>query len=106
MTCWKQPNDYDDHNDHLRQRVGRSSRTWAVAKAKAQLSSVIDRALSEGPQTITRRGRKAAFVVSAEEWERRTERNGSLAEFFASSPLRGARVRIKRSSQKGRKIEL
>jgi prevent-host-death family protein len=86
--------------------MSKSGRTWAVAKAKAQLSSVIDRALAEGPQTITRRGRKAAVVVSAEEWERRTERKGSLAEFFASSPLRGARVRIKRSNQKARKIKL
>ena len=33
-----------------------------------------------------------------------TPRN--LAEFFASSPLRGARVRIKRSNRKPRKIEL
>ena len=33
-----------------------------------------------------------------------TPRN--LAEFFASSPLRGARVRIKRSNRKTRKIEL
>jgi hypothetical protein len=55
---------------------------------------------------ITRRGRKAAVVVSAEEWERKMERKGNLAEFFASSPLRGARVRIKRSSRKPRKIEL
>ncbi|MFY9529895.1 MAG: type II toxin-antitoxin system Phd/YefM family antitoxin [Candidatus Acidiferrales bacterium] len=86
--------------------MGKSNRTWAVAKAKAQLSSVIDRALAEGPQTITRRGRKAAVVVSAEEGERRTERKGSLAEFFASSPLRGARVRIRRSNQKARKMEL
>lgn len=86
--------------------MAKLGRTWAVAKAKAQLSAVIDHALAEGPQTITRRGRKAAVVVSAEEWERRTERKGSLAEFFASSPLRGARVRIKRSNQKARKIEL
>jgi hypothetical protein len=34
------------------------------------------------------------------------ERKGNLAEFFASSPLRGARVRIKRSNRKARKIEL
>ena len=67
--------------------------TWAVAKAS--LSAVIDHALAEGPQTITRNGRKAAVVVSAEEWERKSKRQGNLAEFFASSPLRGSRVRIK-----------
>jgi len=87
--------------------MAKSTRTWAVARAKAHLSAVIiDHALAEGPQTITRRGRKAAVVVSAEEWERKMERKGNLAEFFASSPLRGTRVRIKRSNRKARKVEL
>lgn len=81
-------------------------RKWAVAKAKAQLSAVIDRALSEGPQTITRSGREAVVVVSAEEWTRKSKRRGNLAEFFASSPLRGSRIRIKRSKAKVREIEL
>jgi prevent-host-death family protein len=72
------------------------ARTWAVAKAKAKLSAVIDSALSEGPQTITRNGRKVVVVVSAEEWERKARRKGNLAEFFASSPLRGARIQVKR----------
>lgn len=90
----------------LGQRMAKSNRTWAVARAKAHLSAVIDHALAEGPQTITRRGRKAAVVVSAEEWERKMERKGSLADFFASSPLRGARVHIKRSNRKARKIML
>jgi len=86
--------------------MAKSTRTWAVARAQAHLSAVIDHALAEGPQTITRRGRKAAVVVSAEEWERKMKRKGNLAEFFASSPLRGARIRIKRSNRKPRKIEL
>jgi prevent-host-death family protein len=72
------------------------ARTWAVAKAKTKLSAVIDSALSEGPQTITRNGRKVVVVVSAEEWERKARRKGNLAEFFASSPLRGARIQVKR----------
>jgi prevent-host-death family protein len=80
--------------------------TWAVAKAKAQLSAVIDQALAKGPQTITRSGRKAVVVVSADEWERRTQRKGTLADFLAESPLRGARVRIQRVKAKVREIEI
>src|ERR1700739_2437201 len=89
----------------LGRRMAKSTRNWAVARAKAHRSAVIDQALVEAPQTITRRGRKPSVVVSAEEWERKMERKGNLAEFFASSPLRGARVRIKRSNRKARKIE-
>src|SRR6266700_3207404 len=67
------------------------AKIWTVAEAKSKLSEVIDLAQSRGPQTITRNGRTAVVVVSAEEWERKTKRSGNLAEFFAASPLRGSR---------------
>jgi prevent-host-death family protein len=79
---------------------------WTVAEAKAKFSEVIERAQSDGPQTITRKGRKAAVVVDAGEWERKTKRHGSLAEFFAASPLRGSGLQIKRARGGARKVEL
>ena len=82
------------------------SREWAVASAKAKFSDVIERALTEGPQTITRRGRKAVVIVSAKDWERKSRRKGNLAEFFAASPLRGAKIRVQRVKAKPRKTVL
>jgi prevent-host-death family protein len=79
---------------------------WTVASAKAHLSEVVNRALSEGPQMITRNGRKAVVVVSAQEWEKRTKRQGSLVEFFANSPLRGAKLKIERSKEGFRPVDL
>ncbi len=73
---------------------------WTVAEAKAKLSEVIEQALASGPQMITRNGRKAAVIVSAEEWERKTKRVGTLADFFASSPLRGSGLKLKRPKDK------
>lgn len=73
-----------------------SKQAWTVAKAKARFSEVIERAKSDGPQTITRNGHRAVVVVAAEEWERKTKRKGNLAEFFAASPLRGSGVKIRR----------
>ena len=70
---------------------------WTVAEAKAKLSEVIEHAQKHGPQTITRNGRRAAVVVDAEEWERKTKRSGNLAEFFAASPLRGSGLQVRRS---------
>jgi len=66
-----------------------STQTWTVADAKAKFSEVIDKAETEGPQRITRHGRTAAIVVAASEWKRKVNRKGSLADFFATSPLRG-----------------
>jgi prevent-host-death family protein len=80
--------------------------TWTVAEAKAKFSEVIDRAQSKGPQIVTRSGRKSVVVVSAEEWERKTKRVGNLAEFFASSPLRGSGVRVTRRKGGLRKGDL
>jgi prevent-host-death family protein len=79
---------------------------WTVAEAKAKLSEVIQRAVNEGPQKITRHGEPAAVVVSAEEWERKTRRKGNLAEFFANSPLRGAALDLKRRKDPSREIDL
>jgi hypothetical protein len=45
-------------------------------------------------------------VVAAEEWERKTKRRGNLAEFFAASPLRGSRLKIKRPPGGPRKVDL
>ncbi len=82
------------------------AQNWTVAEAKAKFSEIIDRAMSEGPQTITRKGRTAAVVVGAEEWQRKTMRAGNLAEFFAGSPLRGSNLRLRRRKARLRKIRL
>ncbi len=73
-----------------------SADIWTIAEAKAKFSEVIDLAVSAGPQTITRNGRTTAVIVSAEEWARRTRRTGTLAEFFAASPLRESGREIER----------
>jgi prevent-host-death family protein len=79
---------------------------WTVAQAKARFSELIDRARSDGPQTITRKGRTAVVVVAAEEWEKKTKRSGNLAEFFAASPLRGSKLKVERIKGGLRKSDL
>jgi prevent-host-death family protein len=98
--------DYNDYLDHIMRGATVGTDTWTVAEAKAKFSEVIDRAQSNGPQIVTRSGRKSVVVVSAEEWERKTKRVGNLAEFFGSSPLRGSGLRVKRSKDGPRKVDL
>ena len=83
-----------------------ASRSWTVAQAKAKFSEVLDRAMAEGPQTITRRGRTAAVVVNADEWNRKTKRVGTLADFFAASPLRNSGLKVKRPEGRIHRIDL
>lgn len=83
-----------------------ATNTWTVARAKARFSELIDRVAVDGPQTITRHGRTAVVVVSADEWERKSHRTGNLAEFFAASPLRGSGVTVERSTRRRRPVDL
>ena len=78
---------------------------WTVAEAKAKFSEVIGKACTDGPQVITKNGRRAVIVLSVAEWERKTRRPGNLAEFFAESPLRGSGFEAPRLKEAPRKVE-
>ena len=80
--------------------------SWTVAEAKAKFSEVIEKARSRGPQTITKNGRTAVIIVSPDEWQRKSERVGTLADFFASSPLQNSGLKIRRARQASRPIKL
>jgi prevent-host-death family protein len=79
---------------------------WTVAEAKAHLSEVIEKAKTAGPQKITRHGKDAVVVVSAEEWERKTGRKGTLHEFLMNSPLRNSELNLERIKEDPREIDL
>lgn len=79
---------------------------WSVADAKARFSELLDRATSEGPQAVSRRGRAVAMVVSIEEWHRKTKRSGTLAEFLAASPLRDSGLEAERVDAAARDVAL
>ena len=86
--------------------INAETRAWTVAEAKSKFSEVIERATTDGPQTITKNGRRTAVVVAVEEWEKKTKRKGSLAEFFAASPLRDSGLKVKRLPGRLRKVEV
>lgn len=78
---------------------------WTVASAKARLSEVIARAQA-APQTITRNGKASVVMVSVEEWQKKSSRQGSLASFLLQSPLAGADLELERDQDAGRDVEL
>ena len=64
-------------------------RSWQLQEAKNKLSEVVDRALAEGPQTITRHGEPAVVVVAHRDWKKRTRRRQTVLEYLASCPKTG-----------------
>ncbi len=82
---------------------------WQLQAAKARFSEVFRLTRSQGPQWITRGGKEAVVVVAAEEFERLTRRkkqSGSLAEFFAKSPLARFELDLERQPDFGRPVDL
>ena len=63
--------------------------TWQLQEAKNKLSQVVDDALSQGPQIITRRGVEVAIVISYDQFKKMTASEQKLSDFFRSSPLVG-----------------
>lgn len=59
---------------------------WQLQDAKAKFSEVVERAMREGPQTVTRHGRDAVVIVDAAEFEKLRARRLSLKEALMSGP--------------------
>ena len=77
---------------------------WQIQEAKARFSELVDRALKEGPQTVTRHGRPVAVIMPAAEYARLRAGGGSLKALLARAPLAG--VEIRRSRETVRVVEL
>ncbi|MBZ9990979.1 type II toxin-antitoxin system Phd/YefM family antitoxin [Mesorhizobium sp. BH1-1-5] len=59
---------------------------WHLQDAKNNLSKLVQQAREKGPQTITLRGKPAAVVLAAEEYERLVGSKPSLVEYLLSGP--------------------
>lgn len=79
---------------------------WQLQEAKNQLSEVVRKAQSEGPQVITLHGSDAAVVVSARDYGRLSRPRGKLVDFFRKSPLVGVELDLERDKDVGRKVAL
>lgn len=81
------------------------AKSYGVADAKARLSEIVARAQTQGAQPITVRGRTAAYIVSAEEWEHLRPGKGTLLEFFKNSGVYRLGLEYDKQSGTFREVE-
>jgi len=62
-------------------------RNWQLQEAKNKLSQVVEDAVRDGPQVITRHGVEVAIVISFAEYQKMIASKGKLSAFFRDSPL-------------------
>jgi antitoxin Phd len=77
---------------------------WQLQEAKNKFSEVVDQALKNGPQEITRHGRKTAVILSMKDYRILLGRKGNLADFFRQSPL--GEITLERNTDLPREIDL
>lgn len=73
-------------------------RMWQLQEAKSKFSQVVDEALTQGPQVITRHGVEVAIVLSYEEYRKVMKSQQKLSEFFRESPLTGIELDLNRDT--------
>ena len=61
-------------------------KAWALQDAKNRFSELVECALTDGPQSVTRRGREAVVVVSAEEFRRMQAPKTDFVDFLLGVP--------------------
>jgi len=77
---------------------------WQIQEAKAKFSELVQKAIDEGPQTVSRRGKDVAVVLSAEEYRRLRKGQIDFKEFLTLLPLDG--LDLERSKDLPRDVDL
>lgn len=61
--------------------------TWQLQEAKSKFSQLVDKAMHDTPQFVTKHGSQAVVVLSYETYQAFVRPSDDLVDFFASSPL-------------------
>ena len=80
--------------------------TWALQEAKNRFSELVEQALHDGPQVVTRRGKETVVVLSVEAFHKLTAKQESLVTFLRNSPLTGVELDLERTPDYGREVTL
>ena len=60
---------------------------WQLQEAKSRFSEVVEEALENGPQVVSRRGEEVVVILSYLEYKQMKKAQLPLGEFFRQSPL-------------------
>jgi antitoxin Phd len=82
------------------------NKTWQLHDAKNKFSKMVNCAITQGAQIVTRRGKKVVVIMSFEEYNHLQRQNGNLAQFLLASPFPGSDLNIERNKSKLRTIEV
>lgn len=62
------------------------TKVWQLQEAKAKFSELVENAIIDGPQYVTKRGKNAIVILSIEEFMKMKKSSGELLQFFKNAP--------------------
>jgi antitoxin Phd len=77
--------------------------SWQLQDAKNHFSEVVEKALREGPQHITRHGKPAVVVIAESEYRKAAALRRSLADYLLSAPK--VDIEIERAKLRRRDVD-
>ncbi len=80
--------------------------SWQLQEAKNKFSEVVNKALKEGPQIITRRGEEVVVILSSDEYAELKKSQPTLLQFFRQSPLVGVELDLERDRSLPREFDI
>ena len=79
---------------------------WQLQEAKNRFSNLVKRAQHEGPQIVTKHGKKAVVVLSVDDYRKMSRPKTTLLEFMQKSPLSGIDIDISRDKNVPRNVKM
>lgn len=80
--------------------------TWQFQDAKSKFSQLVENAMLNEPQFVTKHGNNAVVILSFENYKKITKPQTDLVTFLRNSPLMESALDISRNRDLPREIEL
>jgi antitoxin Phd len=77
---------------------------WQLQDAKNRFSEVVNNALNNGPQIVTRRGIESVVIISVDDYRRMSRPKTDLISFFRKSPLFSIQMDFSRQKDQPREV--
>ena len=77
---------------------------WQLQDAKNRFSEIVNKALQDGPQVVTRRGKKTVVIMSVEQYQSLVRPRIDIVDFFQQSPMRGEDFDLTRKKDSAREV--
>jgi prevent-host-death family protein len=90
---------------HTSHKGGKRRGEWALHEAKSRFSEVCERAVNDGPQRVTRRGKESIVVVAETDFDKLSRKRKPFSEFLSDPRLRDIDLDL-RANDFGRDVDL